>query len=77
MGKQTISFRSFEDLEAYLRTAYTVLGGDDYDFYGVVALTAACLDNLQANALEAQLEDIGESLSDSQKEFLRKIVGYL
>ena len=52
-------------------------GGPEYDFVGMVALLAACLDNLQAHALEAELEDIGGCFNDSQKAFLKKLVDYL
>ena len=61
----------------FLRTTQTVSGGDQYDFVGMVHLLAACLDNLQAHALEAELEDIGGCFNDSQKAFLKKLVDYL
>ncbi len=68
---------SYEQLESYLRTCLSVRGGDDYDFVGIVHLLAACLDNLQAHALDAELEDIGGCFTDSQKAFLNKLTGYL
>jgi len=68
---------TYEQLETYLRTCVSVGGGDDYDFVGLVHLLAACLDNLQAHALEAELEDIGGCFTDSQKAYLKKLVDFL
>ena len=63
-----------EDLLAYLRQFVNFGGGPvDYDFHGVVHLMLASLDNLRHNALEAELEDIGGSLSDEQAAFFLKL----
>lgn len=57
-----------EALRAMLRR----WGSDEgpYDFNGVVHLLLACLDNLKAFALDAELEDIGESFDTEQAAFL-------
>jgi len=68
---------TYDQLIKFLRTTHSVSGGDQYDFVGMVHLLAACLDNLQSKALDAELEDIGGCFSDSQKAFLKKLVAYL
>ncbi len=68
---------SYADLEKYLREFINWF--DDpvpYDFHGVVRLLLAALDNLQKNALEAELEDVGYFLNDSQREYLAKLAIY-
>ena len=72
------TFDRYEELQAYLR-GFTNFGGDPlpYDFIGTVQLLLALLDNLRANALEAELEDIGESLSEEQTAFFLKLAEYL
>ena len=49
----------------------------DYDFGAVITLTLACLDNLRANALEAELEEIAAYLSPEQADFLVLLAKYL
>jgi len=64
----------FEELQRYLRHFVNI--GDDpspYNFNGVVHLMLALLDNLRENALEAELEDIRESLTDEQAAFLLRL----
>ena len=69
---------SYEDLLAYLRQFVNFGGGPvDYDFNGAVHLMLASLDNLRHNALEAELERIGGSLSDEQAAFILKLADYI
>jgi hypothetical protein len=44
-----------------------------YDFNGTVHLMLAALDNLREHAMEHELEDIGQSMTDDQRFFLKKI----
>lgn len=71
-------FDRYEDLQAYLR-GFVQFGGDDppYDFNGTVHLMLALLDNLRANALEAELEDIRGSFTDEQAAFFLKLAEYV
>lgn len=69
---------SYQDLLAYLRGFVNLGGGPvEYDFNGVVHLMLASLDNMRQNALEAELEDIGGSLSDEQAAFILKLADYI
>ena len=62
---------SYEELREHLRQFVNAAGEPvPYDFNGVVHLLLASLDNLRQNALEAELEDIGESFDDEQAAFL-------
>ena len=72
------TLRSCEDLQAYLRGLVN-FGGDavPYDFNGTVHLMLALFDNLRANALEAELEDIRGSFTDEQAAFFLKIAEYV
>lgn len=69
----TVSIESFSQLEAFLREWKSFGDRQIYDFNGMVALLAACLDNLHAHSLQSDLEEIGESLTDSQKSVLKRI----
>ncbi len=67
---------SYEELIGYLRQFINFGGSStDYDFNGVVHLMLATLDNLRHNALEAELESVGEMFSDEQAAFLLKLAG--
>jgi hypothetical protein len=71
-------FDSYEALEAYLH-GFANFGGDPvpYDFMGTLHLMLALLDNLRANALEAELKDVRDAFTDEQAEFFLKLAGYL
>jgi hypothetical protein len=72
------TFERYEELEEYLRSFANFLGDPvPYDFNGTLHLMLALLDNLRANALEAELEDIGEVLTNEQAAFFLKLVGYI
>jgi hypothetical protein len=77
-GGRLPTFDRYEDLQAYLR-GFVQFGGDDppYDFNGTVHLMLALLDNLRANALEAELEDIRGSFTDEQAAFFLKLAEYV
>ncbi|MCP4459469.1 MAG: hypothetical protein GY816_15830 [Cytophagales bacterium] len=66
--------RTYDDLEEYLKT-FRTFGGDTatYDFNGIVHLILALIDNLMENSLETELDDIGESMTNEQREFWIKI----
>ncbi len=66
--------KTYDDLENYLKTFHS-FGGDAtiYDFNGIVHLLLALLDNLRKNALEAELEDMGDSMTKKQKDFWIKL----
>ncbi len=72
-----IKINSFGELLTFLRTTETVTGGDEYDFVGMVMLFKACLDNLQTNALEAELEDIGDQFTEEQIAFLKRLAALM
>jgi hypothetical protein len=65
---------SYEELEDYLRR-FVNFGPDPvpYDFNGVVNLMLALLDNLRERALDAELREIGGSMTDEQAAFLRRL----
>jgi hypothetical protein len=59
------------DQEQLLRTVKNVSGDNYiYDFGYVVQLFASLLDNLQKNALEAEIEEIAYRFNDDQRNFL-------
>ncbi len=68
--------KSYTELRELLRNFRT--WGDEtiYDFNGIVHLWLALLDNLQENALQAELEDINDSMTQSQREFLANLAEY-
>ncbi|MDM8558518.1 hypothetical protein [Candidatus Parabeggiatoa sp. HSG14] len=46
---------------------------EDGPYFGeILALLSACLDNLRKYALEAELEDIPEYLTNEQAKFIKK-----
>ena len=69
---------TYEELRDYLR-GFINFGGDPvpYDFNGVVHLVLALLDNLRENALEAELADIRESMTDEQAAFLLRLAEHV
>jgi hypothetical protein len=72
------TLNSYEDLQAYLRGFINFHGGPvPYDFNGTVQLLLSLLDNLRANALEAELEDIRDSFTDEQAAFFLKVAEYV
>ena len=64
---------NFERLVALLRNWRSWDGGEQYDFGGMTALLGACLDNLQAFALEKELGELKEFLHAEQRAFLKKL----
>ncbi len=66
----------YEDLVCFLQS-WTSWSGDGYDIAGMMAILAACLDNLQTNALEADLDELREYLTVEQASFLRKLSEYV
>ncbi|MES2693280.1 MAG: hypothetical protein V4773_07385 [Verrucomicrobiota bacterium] len=53
--------------------AYGTHDGSVYDFGAVMQMLEACLDNLRAHALEAEIDDMPDYLNEDQKSFLRKL----
>lgn len=47
-----------------------------YDYVGVMHLLLAALDNLQENALEADLEVIAYTMTDAQRVYLKQVAEY-
>jgi hypothetical protein len=70
---QPRDIRSFEDLEAYIKTFTTWDGDHVHDFAGACCLLGAVLDNLRIKSLEVDLPLIVEHLDESQLAFLRYI----
>ena len=68
--EQMTSFRTFEELESFLREWTSFSRGGTYDAGGLVALLAACLDNLEARLLEEEFEDLKDRLTESQRAYL-------
>jgi|SoiMethySBSTD1v2_1073268.scaffolds.fasta_scaffold5611844_1 hypothetical protein len=68
---------SFEDLVASLRQFTSWTGGPEYDFSGAVQLLAATVDSLHQHALDAELEDIANHLTEEQAAFLRRLGDYI
>lgn len=64
------------DLQKFLRTWMS--GEDDtvYDFSSMCEFLGACLDNLNEYALEAELEEIADCLTEQQVLFLKRLTGY-
>lgn len=77
MGDSDLLIESFEDLENYIRTFTSWDNEGGYDFGGAVYLLLASLDNLRFRSLEAELDDIGEYMSQEQIVFLKKITALL
>lgn len=69
---QTI--KTFEDLEAMLRHWTSFADPHIYDAGGMASLFVACLDNMRARMLEAELEEIDLYFTDEHKDFLLKLV---
>jgi hypothetical protein len=69
---------SYEELQRYLRHFVNIDGEPGpYDFNGVVHLMLGLLDNLRENALEEELKDIRESLTEEQAEFFIRLADYI
>jgi hypothetical protein len=69
---------SYEDLERYLRHFVNISCDPvPYDFNGVVHLMLALLDNLREHALDAELEDLRDSLTEEQVEFFLRLADQL
>jgi hypothetical protein len=65
---------TFEQLEKTLSN-FTSWHNDAglYDFGGVMSLFLACVDNLKNNALEAELENADEYMSEEQIKFILEL----
>lgn len=72
-----MEFRTFEELESYLRRFMSWENRPDYDFGGAVSLLGACLDSLRERALDHELEELPDRLSDEQTAFLLKCASLL
>lgn len=67
------SLKTFEDIEVMLRHWVSFADPYLYDAGGMTAMFTACLDNMRARMLDAELEDIGAYFTDEQREFLLKL----
>jgi hypothetical protein len=65
------------DLEKFIKEWGSNPEEGPYDFGEVFALLSACLDNLKKYALEAEIEDIPEYLTDEQAKFIKKMADYI
>jgi hypothetical protein len=64
---------NFEGLERYLRD-FTNIGGDPaYDTNGILILLLALADNLRRNASPEEMQELTETLSPEQSEFLSQL----
>lgn len=71
------SFNTYEDLQVFLRNFINFHeDSGQYDQNGLVHLMLAILDNLRANALEVDLEEIGYAFEDDQTAFFLKIADF-
>lgn len=73
----TKTIKTFEDLEAMLRQWASFADSHVYDAGGMVALFAACVDNMRTRMLEAELEDIGSYFTAEQTAFLLQLATML
>ncbi|MEZ6133822.1 MAG: hypothetical protein R3C53_02820 [Pirellulaceae bacterium] len=64
---------TYQSAVEFIRTWGTDSQNPPYDFNGVVHLMLAALDNIREHALENELDDIGYSMTDEQRFFLKKI----
>jgi hypothetical protein len=67
---------TYTDMINYIHTYSTNPNTSPYDFTGVVHLMLAALDNLQMYGCDAELENIGYCLTDTQRMFLKKVAEY-
>lgn len=73
LSKGTI-IESFEQLEHGLRGWRSFLGPDEeYDVVGMFNLLMACVGNLREHALEAEIENYAEVITEAERAFLRKL----
>lgn len=66
------SIQSFDDLEDTLRLWRSFKDQEIYDLNGMMALVAACLDNLKENMIETDFDEVGDCLTEDQRMFLEK-----
>ena len=69
-----VEFRSYEDLERYLRSWGSFRDPWVYDFAGMVHLFRACLDNLIEHHPQHDFADLAECLTEEQLLFLKELV---
>ena len=67
------TFESFEALLVHLREWRSWGDPDSYDFSGMVQLLGACIDSLQAHALDAEINEISDYLDEGQQRFLVRL----
>ena len=67
---------TYQSAVEFIRTWSIDSENPPYDFNGVVHLMLAALDNIREHALEHELEDIGRSMTDDQRFFLKKIADF-
>ncbi len=65
------------DLEKFIKEWGSNPEEGPYDFGEVFALLSACLDNLKKYALEAEIEEIPEYLTDEQANFIKRMAAYI
>lgn len=70
------TIKSYTELRELLRNFHSWGDESIYDFNGIFHLWLALLDNLQENALQAELEAINDSMTQSQREFLANLAEY-
>ena len=71
------TLNTFEQVEAYLREFSNFGGGPPYDVVGVATLTLALLDNLRENALEVDIENLAETVTDEQAAFIVRFATHM
>jgi hypothetical protein len=77
-GEILLKLESFEKLEKYLREFNSFTGDSgEYDFGGAAALMLATLNNLREKALPAELENLPESLTEDESQFILQLADYV
>jgi hypothetical protein len=66
----------YDSVIGFVRKWSTDPEGPPYDYNGTVHLMLAALDNLREHAMEHEIEAIGQSMTDDQRCFLKKIADY-
>ena len=61
---------SYDDILQGIREWSTDPNNPPYDFNGVIHLLAAAIDNLRDNAMQSEIDEIAESLSSDQMNYL-------
>jgi hypothetical protein len=69
--------KTSEQLLEYLRTWTSFEDDEVYYLNGVVRMMLACIDNIKFNAIQEDIEDIGECFTKEQREFFILIADVL